>query len=67
MDRLVNNNEFDKGVIYEKLSKISSELEEEMSKDDAERSIERERELMYAQMFAGLRLNTIHSNRNYYF
>lgn len=67
MDRFVNNNEFDKDVIIEKLSKLSAELDEEMSKDDSERSIERERELMYAQMLAGLRLNTMRPNRDFYF
>lgn len=67
MDRFVNNNEFDKNVIYEKLSKLSSELKEEINKEEGERDNERELELIYAQMLAGLRLNTIRPNRSYYF
>ena len=67
MDRFVNDNEFDKDVIYNKLAEISSKLEEEQEKGDDERSFERERELMYAQMIQGLKLNTLLSNRNYFF
>lgn len=67
MDRFVNDNEFNKDVIYNKLAEISSKLEEEQEKGDDERSFERERELMYAQMIQGLKLNTLLSNRNYFF
>ena len=61
------NNEFDKDVIYHKLAEISSKLEEEQQKGEGERNIERERELMYAQMIQGLKLNTLFSNRNFSF
>lgn len=67
MDRFVNNNEFDKDVIYSKIAEISSKLEKERDKTDEERSFERERELMYAQMLEGLKLNTLFTRRNFYF
>ncbi len=67
MDRFVNNNEFDKDVIFNKLAELSSKLEEEVGKDDNDRDFEKERELIYAQMIQGLKLNTLFSNRNYYF
>ena len=67
MDRFVNNNEFDKSVIYNKMADISSKLEEEHSKNKEDRDAEKERELMYAQMIEGMKLNTFFSNRIYYF
>jgi hypothetical protein len=67
MDRFVHNDEFNKDVIYEKLADISSKLEEEQKKSSEERDITRERELVYAQMIQGLKLNTLRSNRNLYF
>ena len=67
MDRFVNNNEFDKDVIYNKLADLSSKLEDEREKEDNERNLEREKELIYAQMIQGLKLNVLFSNRNYYF
>lgn len=67
MDRFVNNNEFDKSVIYNKMADISSKLEEEHSKNKEDRDAEKERELMYAQMIEGMKLNTFFSNRKYYF
>lgn len=67
MDRFVHNDEFNRDVIYEKLADISSKLEEEQEKSDEERDIARERELVYAQMIQGLKLNTLRSNRNLYF
>lgn len=67
MNSFVYNNEFDKDVIIDKLSKISEELEEEYSKDKSERNIEKERELIYAQMIEGLKLNTLRPNKNLYF
>ena len=63
MDRFVNNNEFNKDVIYEKLADLSSKIEEEMGKDD---SIERERELMFALMFEGIKLNTLSVKNDFY-
>ena len=67
MDRFVHNDEFNRDVIYQKLADISSKLEEEQEKSDEERNIARERELIYAQMIQGLKLNTLRSNGNLYF
>lgn len=67
MDLFNRNNEFDKDVIMKKLSELSSELEKEQSKDEKERSIERERELIYAQMIQGMKLNILRPNRNIFF
>jgi hypothetical protein len=67
MDRFVHNDEFNKDVIYEKLADISSKLEEEQEKSNEERDVTRERDLAYAQMIQGLKLNTLRSNRNLYF
>ena len=67
MINFVYNNEFDKDVILNKLSEISEELEKERSKESDERSLERERELMYAQMIQGLKLNTLRTNSKIYF
>lgn len=67
MDRFVHNDEFNRDVIYQKLADISSKLEEEQEKSDEERNIARERELVYAQMIQGLKLNTLRSNGNLYF
>ena len=38
-----------------------------MGKDDNERSIERERELMFALMFEGIKLNTLSVKNDFYF
>ena len=67
MVRYVNNNEFDKDVIYDKLSDLSSKLEEEQEKNIEERDFNKQRELLYAQMIQGLKLNTLFTNRNYFF
>lgn len=67
MDRFVHNDEFNRDVIYEKLADISSKLEEEQEKSNEERDITRERDLIYAQMIQGLKLNTLWNNRNLYF
>lgn len=67
MNNSVYNNEFDKDVILNKLSEISEELEKERSKESDEKSLERERELMYAQMIQGLKLNTLRTNSKIYF
>ena len=66
MDRFVHNDEFNRDVIYQKLADISSKIEEEQEKSDEERNIARERELVYAQMIQGLKLNTLRSNGNLY-
>ena len=67
MDRFVHNDEFNRDVIYQKLADISSNIDEEQEKSDEERNIARERELVYAQMIQGLKLNTLRSNGNLYF
>jgi 3-methyladenine DNA glycosylase AlkD len=67
MDRFVHNDEFNKDVIHEKLADISSKLEEEQEKSNEERDVTRERDLVYAQMIQGLKLNTLQSNRKLYF
>ena len=67
MDRFVYNDEFNRDVIYEKLADISSKLEEEQEKPNEERDITREKDLIYAQMIQGLKLNTLQSNGNLYF
>lgn len=65
MDRFVYNDDFNKDVIYNRLAELSSKLEEEMGKDEPD--TERERELLYAQMIAGLKLNTMFPNKNFTF
>lgn len=67
MNSFVYNNEFDKDVILNKLSEISNELEKERSKEASEKSLDRERELMYAQMIQGLKLNTLRTNSKIFF
>lgn len=67
MDRFAYNDEFNKDVIYEKLANISSELEDEQKKPNEERDIVREKNLIYAQMIQGLKLNTLQSNKKMYF
>ena len=47
------------------MSEISSKIDEEHEKG-GNRNLERERELMFAQMIEGLKLNTIFSRRNYF-
>lgn len=67
MDRFIHNNDFNKDVIYEKMSKIASELEKMEKKPQEERNEAREKELIYAQWMQGLKLNTLYSNRGFYF
>ena len=67
MDRFSTYNDFDKSVIYEKMARLSSELKEEQEKDASERDADRERELMFAQLMQGMKLNTIYGHRNMYF
>lgn len=59
MDRFVNNEEFNRDVIFDKMAKINSKIEEELDKDETERNIAKEKELLYAQMIQGLKLNTL--------
>ena len=49
MDRFIHNNDFSKDVIYEKMSKIASELEKMEKKPQEERNEAREKELIYAR------------------
>ena len=65
MDRFVYNDDFNKDVIYNRIAELSSKLEEEMGKDEPD--TERERELLYAQMIAGLKLNTMFPNKYFTF
>jgi len=67
MDRRFLNNDFSKDVIYEKMSKIMKELDEERKKGEGNIDLEKERELIYAQWIQGLKLNTLSTNRNFYF
>jgi len=67
MNNLIYNNEFDRDAILSKLSKISSELNEEYLKDEKDRNIDRERELIYAQMIQGLKLNILRPNGRIFF
>ena len=67
MNNLIYNNEFDKDVIFDKLSKISSELEKEFSKNEEERDMEKERKLIYAQMIQGLKLNIMRPYQRFFF
>lgn len=56
---MVGNSNFDRDVIYSKLAKISSELEKEQNKNLEERNREKEKELIYAQLIQGMKLNPI--------
>lgn len=67
MDRFVHNNDFDKDVIFEKLSEISSKIEDEEKKEGDERNDDKIRELIYAQWIQGLKLSTLSTGRNFYF
>lgn len=67
MDRFINNSEFNRGVIFNHMSKIVSKIEEEQEKDEKDRDIAKEKKLLYAQMIQGLKLNTIGGNRFLYF
>lgn len=58
-------NEFDKDVIYNKMSKLSSDLEEERRKENP--NADKERELMFAQLMEGMKLNVLRPTRNLYF
>lgn len=45
-------------VVINDINVIAEELENERNKPDDERSIDREKELIYAQFIRGLRLST---------
>lgn len=61
MDRFINNKDFDHDVICEKLSELNERRNDET---DAEKR----RELIYAQMIQGMKLNTQYSRRQgFYF
>ena len=66
MSGFANNIEFDKEEVYKKLADLSSELEEERAKSNEERSLEKEREILYAQMIQGLKLGAIKPNISFY-
>lgn len=51
-------NGFDRNAIFDKIDRLDTELQEEQAKSDDERSRDREFELIYARMIAGLKLNT---------
>ena len=67
MNRFVHDNDFDKDVIFEKLSEISSKIEDEEKKEGDERNEDKIRELIYAQWIQGLKLSTQTTGRNFYF
>ncbi len=67
MDRFVNFSDFDKNVILNKISDIASQLEEERSKDDDERDVEKEKNLIYQQWIQGLKLSTQYNRRTFNF
>ncbi len=67
MDIYVNNNEFDKDVIYSKLADLTSKIEEEQEKKPNERDFDKERRLLYEQMIQGMKLNVLYGHRNYLF
>lgn len=50
--------EFQRGNILDKMDDLDMQLAEEQAKNPEERNREREFELMYAKMIAGLKLNT---------
>lgn len=52
------NDEYNADTVINDINVIASELEKERRKPDDERSIDRERELIYAQFIRGLRLST---------
>lgn len=67
MDRFINNNDFNKDVVLNQMSNIASKLEEEEEKDGKDRDMNKEKELLYAQMIQGLKLNIMGGNRFLYF
>ncbi len=67
MDRFSNYDDFNRGVIYDKMARLSRELKEEQNKDDSDRDADKERELIYAQLIQGIKLNAIMGHRNMFF
>lgn len=61
------NEDFNKNVIYSKLAKISSKINEEIEKPLEKQDRKRECELLYAQMIEGMKLNTLVGNRHFMF
>lgn len=53
-----HTNDFDKTVILSKIEDLNDRLNEEKTKNPEERNPDKEFELMYARMIAGLKLNT---------
>lgn len=50
--------DFERAKVVEKMDDLETKLLEEQSKSPEERNPDREFELMYARMIAGLKLNT---------
>lgn len=67
MDRFSNYDDFNRGVIYDKMARLSRELKEEQNKDESDRDADKERELIYAQLIQGMKLNAIMGHRNMFF
>lgn len=67
MDRFSNYDDFNRGVIYDKMARLSRELKEEQNKDESDRDADKERELIYAQLIQGMKLNAIIGHRNMFF
>jgi len=67
MDRFATYHDFDKGVIYDKLFHLRDELKKEENKDDLQRNADKEKELMFAQLMQGIKLNTQYSHRNTFY
>lgn len=57
MDKFYSN-DFSRNAIFEKIDKLETQLCEEQSKKQDERDTNKEFELLYARMIAGLKLNT---------
>lgn len=51
-------NDFDKHSVFDKIDNIDMQLQEEQMKEPDKRDRDREFELLYAKMIAGLKLNT---------
>lgn len=51
-------NGFDKHSVFDKIDNIDMQLQEEQMKEPDKRDRDREFELLYAKMIAGLKLNT---------
>lgn len=51
-------NDFDRSVIFDKMSNLDDKIDEEKTKDFSNKRNDRIRELMYAKFIQGLRLNT---------